>query len=115
MNPVAPKWDLSDLFASPDDPRLSQTLDAVKAEAEAFAHSVRGTLASLSPAELEATLSTWESLHQRAGKPGAFASLRFSTDSSPESGAFLQKIREATTAATLPLLFFPIELAALGV
>ena len=115
MNSAPPTWLLTDLFAGPDDPRLSASLSAAHAAADAFAAAYKGRLADLSPADLAGALAEWESIHQDAGKPGAFASLTFAADASPASGALLQKTREATTAATLPLLFFPIELAALGV
>ena len=34
---VGVQWDLSDLFAGADDPKINETLDASKKDAEAFA------------------------------------------------------------------------------
>lgn len=109
----APTWNLSDLFAAPDDPRILPALEVAKADAEAFALKYRGTVAGFSPEELCVALRHNERIRQEAQKPVVFASLRFSTDASPQNGAFLQAMREKHTAATLPLLEFDIELSQL--
>ena len=111
---AAPQWSLDDLFTGPDDPRIAQTLDAAKADAEAFATRYRGKVAGLSPADLCEAIAAAEALMQSATKPAAFASLRFAADTRPENGALVQSVREQTTSATLPLLFFDVELTALG-
>lgn len=115
MNAPAPVWDLTDLFFSPDDPRLLESLDGARKDAEAFQTRYRGSLERLAPGELAEAIASYEHLQQRAAKAGVYASLLFAADASSESGALLQKVRETTTAATLPLLFFSIELSALGV
>jgi oligoendopeptidase F len=115
LNAAPPTWDLSDLFLTPADPRLLGSLNTVRVGAEAFATRYRGNLASLSPTALAEAIASSEQLQQEASRASAYAALRFAADTSPESGALLQKVREAATAATLPLLFFSIELAALSV
>lgn len=115
MNAAPPTWDLTDLFLSPDDTRLFRSLEAVLQGATDFAARYKGHLESLSPAALAEAIASSEQLLQEANRAGVYAGLRFAADSSPESGAFLQKVREVATTATLPLLFFSIELAALGV
>jgi DHA2 family multidrug resistance protein-like MFS transporter len=42
-------WDLSDLFAGPDDPRLEEALGAARAEAEQLAAAYRGRIADALP------------------------------------------------------------------
>ncbi len=111
--PDAPLWDLSDLFASPDDPRIRETLDLARASAEAFARNYRDRIAELTPAQLWVALAEEEWIRQEAQKPAVYASLRFSADTSPRNGGFLQAMREAHTAATLPLLFCDLELTRL--
>ncbi len=115
MNASPPTWDLSDLFLTPNDPNLLQSLEKVRADADDFSSRYKGHLESLAPAALTEAIARCEHVQQEAGKASAYASLLFAADTSPESGALLQKVREAATAATLPLLFFSIELAALGV
>ncbi len=108
-----PWWDLSDLFAAPDDPRIATILDVARQDAEAFSERFRGKVATFTPDELHSVLQKNERIRQEAQKPGVYASLRFSADTSPENGAFLQSVRERHTAATLPLLFLELELAQL--
>ena len=43
-----PVWDLSDLYAGPDDPRLAADLDRAEADAKAFETRLAGRLAGLS-------------------------------------------------------------------
>ena len=50
-------WDLSDLYASMDDPQLYADLDACDAEADALGAAYRGRIASLAAAELAALIA----------------------------------------------------------
>jgi oligoendopeptidase F len=109
-----PIWDLSDLAAGPDDPQLFLALDVVSHAANAFSTRYQQQLATLSPIELAVAIAEYESLHQRAAKPLSYASLRFAADTAVENGALMQRLREKTTTATLPLLFFSIELGAIN-
>src|SRR5690606_16965750 len=45
-----PEWDLSALYAGPDDPALARDMDQVAAEAAAFAERYEGKLADLDAA-----------------------------------------------------------------
>ena len=54
-----------------------------------------------------------EAIHERLGKAGSFASLRFSTDTAdPERGALLARVQERGTEIETLLLFFELEWAA---
>ena len=106
-----PSWNLQDLFDSPEDPKLAESLTRTTASACAFAQCYQGNIAALSPQALAEALADFEQLQQEAGKPLAYASLLFAADTAPANGAFVQKIREQTTAALLPTLFFSIELS----
>ncbi len=108
-------WDLGDLFAGPDDPRIDETINRAQARAERFQADYKSKIdhPGLTAQTLGAALREYESLSNEAGKPGSFASLLFSTNTGdPACGAFLQKMRERGTALSLPLLFFDLELAA---
>lgn len=109
-----PRWDLSDLYADPGDPRIEQALDDAKIAALAFAQKFQGRIAALDlPAsELAEAIAGYEAVQQQVAKPGAFASLLFAADASEANGSLLQRVRERTTEATLPLLFFELELMA---
>lgn len=111
---LPPRWDLSDLYSDPTDPRIEETLKEAEEAAHSFAARYRGKIATLSSEELASALKEGEALQERTALPGTYASLRFAADTSAEAGAFLQKVRERTTAAAMPLLFFDVELTALG-
>ena len=109
------RWDLGDLFAGIDDPRIPATLEAVKQRAEQFQLDYKGTINSpdLSAGRLLAAIREYEAIELDGTKPIAYASLLYSTDTSdPSKGAFLQKMREQATALSMPTLFFTLELAA---
>ncbi len=107
-------WDLSDLFAGPDDPKIEATLKASAERAAAFARDYQGRIdrPGLTAATLAQALREYEALWQEAGKPGTYARLRFSADTSDTSrGALMAKVQEQTTRLSLPLVFFKLELA----
>ncbi len=107
-------WDLSDLFASPDDPQIDAALKASAERAAAFARDYQGKIDSptLTAHTLASAIREYESLWQEAGKPGTYARLRFSADTSDTGrGALLSKVQEETTRLSLPLVFFKLELA----
>ena len=47
-------WDLADLYAGMDDPRLDADLNVCDAEADALGEAYRGRIAGLTAAELAA-------------------------------------------------------------
>ncbi len=107
------RWDLSDLFTSPNDPRMLETLAAVQQEAEGFAEHYKGKIAELSPTRLAEAIRIFERLEQTMARTASYAGLRFAADTAPENGALLQKIREQVTSASIPMLFFDVELRTL--
>lgn len=104
-------WDLSALFSGLDDPKIEEAWKAGEAEAEAFAGDYRDKVADLSPDELAKAIARLETLYQTLAKPIGYASLRHATDSgSPEIGAFYQSQIERSTALSVKLMFFELEL-----
>ncbi|MDX1933741.1 MAG: M3 family oligoendopeptidase [Capsulimonadales bacterium] len=108
-----PRWNLSDLFTGPDDPRMFARLTALKEEAERFSGRYKGRIAELTPAELAEAMVEYERMDQDLTRTASYSRLRFAADTAPENGALLQKVRELATAASVPLLFFDVELRAL--
>lgn len=107
-------WDLGDLFAGPDDPRLDETLRASATRASAFASTYEGKLDTpdLTAQTLGAALTEYEALWQAAAAPGMYARLRFSADTGDAArGALLSRVQEEMTRLSLPLTFFRLELA----
>jgi oligoendopeptidase F len=113
----SPSWNLSDLFCGPDDPRIDETLVQATEDAAALAARSRGRIAALAaddPAALADILRGYEAIQQTLAKPSSYASLRFAAETTAENGAFLQRVRERVTAATVLTLFLNDELTNLG-
>jgi 7,8-dihydro-6-hydroxymethylpterin-pyrophosphokinase len=61
-------WDLSDLFGGADDPRINETLDQARQEAEAFAQRFRGTINVPGGPEASVLLAALQRIEQAAGR-----------------------------------------------
>ncbi len=106
-------WNLSDLFSSPDDPRIEQTLTSCMSRAVKFQETYQGKINTpdLTAATLVAAIKEYESISQELAKPHVYASLRFSADTSdPANGAFLQKMMEKDTEISIPVIFFSLDI-----
>ena len=109
-------WALEDLYESPDDPRLGADLAHAKQQAEAFAASYRGKIASgqLDGSGLAAALAEYEALSALASRPSFYASLLFAAETQNQAAQQLvQRTREAATETSNLTLFFALELIAL--
>nr|WP_240791037.1 M3 family oligoendopeptidase [Roseomonas sp. AR75] len=106
-----PSWDLSDLYASPEDPRLASDLDAAEAEAKAFSAAHAGKVASLSGDTLAEAIATYEKIEERLGRAMSYAQLVFSADAQDAAnGRFYQTMQERVTVISSHLLFLTLEL-----
>jgi oligoendopeptidase F len=104
------RWDLSHLYASPDDPGIEGDLDGAHAAAVAFAERYRGRVAALSAVELARAVDELEALQEPAARAGSFAGLVFAADTlTPRHGALLQHVQERGTEIRNALLFFELE------
>jgi oligoendopeptidase F len=109
------EWDLSDLYGTPDDPRLEADLDEAAAAASAFRERYHGRLAGLNAAELAEATAELERIEAIVDRAGTFAMLRFTADTSdPARGALAQRVRERATSIQTELLFFELEWAAVA-
>jgi oligoendopeptidase F len=106
-----PAWDLSDLYASAEDPRLAADLDAAEAEAKAFESAHLGKVASLGAEALSAAIGTYEAIEERLGRAMSYAQLVFSADAQDAAnGRFYQTIQERVTTISSHLIFLTLEL-----
>jgi oligoendopeptidase F len=104
------RWDLSHLYAGPDDPKIEADLAGAHAAATAFAERYRGRVAALGAAELARAVDELEALQAPAARAGAFAGLLFAADTqTPRHGALLQHVQERGTEIRNALLFFELE------
>ena len=107
-----PSWDLSDLYSDIEAPELEEDLTSMAAQAAAFEKKYKGRIvrSDVTADLLRCALEAYESLLQSQYKPGAFASLLFSTDTADSRrGALLQRTREVGSAAAKHLIFFDLE------
>lgn len=111
-----PSWDLSELYDGVDDPRIDQDLQTALSNAQAFESTYRGKVcrAEITPAELRKALDDYEHLLRQQSKPGSYASLHYSTDTTDTArGALTQRVREVGSQISTHLIFFDLELAKL--
>src|SRR5664279_6581895 len=106
-----PRWDLRDLYPSPDSPRLAHDLERAEAEARAFAASHAGRLAEHSGAALSEAIADYERIEEVLGRAMSYAQLLFSGDSNdPAIGRFYQSMNERVTTISSDMIFFTLEL-----
>jgi oligoendopeptidase F len=106
-------WNLESLV----DGEAEAGVDRLLAEAEALADELatsRGQVAGFDAEALDAHMRRLADLHDRLGRAGAYASLRFAVDTADAPvGALMQRVQERSTAIGTRLLFFDLEWAAL--
>ena len=113
-----PVWDLTDLYAGVDDPRIETDMDAVCQQAIAFEAKYKGSIATndLTAAHLLAALQAYEALLAAEYLPQSFAQLHYSTDTTDTArGALLQKTREFGSSVSIHLVFFDLEIGQIPV
>jgi oligoendopeptidase F len=106
-------WDLSDLYAGPDDPRLGEEVEGAAAAAATFRERYHGKVAALDATELAAAVAEHERIESAIHRAFAFAHLRFATNmADAERGALVARLQERAAALETQLLFFGLEWAA---
>ncbi len=105
------RWNLSDLFASHDDPRIEATLDECRAWAEAFSLRCRGKIAAgMDAKELCDALRGLEEIEDSLSRVASFASLLYAADSArAEYQDLEQRVEQRVTEIRNLLLFFELE------
>jgi oligoendopeptidase F len=110
------RWDLSELYQGPDDPRIEADLAEARRLAETFAQTYRGKIASgeLDGPALARALAEYEALSEIEHRPSFYASLLFAADTQDSKAQQLvQRTREVSTETANLLVFFALELIAL--
>lgn len=109
---ATPSWDLSDLFASTNDPALKDTWDHQNKRADAFAKKYRGKVTdATTPEAVLAIIQGYESILEQASKPEIYACLVVSAENTPENSAFENKMRQEMISLSQKLLFFELDLS----
>ena len=102
------RWNLSDLY--PDTQALKADLKRAREEAEGFAQTYRGKVATLSPEAFVEAIRAFERIQEQLGRAYTYAYLTWATATDvPEHGALLQEVREQYAQIMQELLFFELE------
>lgn len=106
------RWDLRPLLDGADAAR--SLLEAGLAQARAFEHRYRGTLAAMTPAELATALGELAAIDNILSRVGSYAHLREATDvSNPENRDLSSAVDRGMVEAGNTLRFFDLEWLAL--
>jgi oligoendopeptidase F len=106
-----PVWNLGDLYAGADDPRIDAELEEVDRAAGELEAAYKGKLPELDGEGLADMLERYEAIEDRIGRVSSFAQLLFAADrDNPMVGRFYQGIQERVTAIGTKLLFVTLEL-----
>jgi oligoendopeptidase F len=106
------RWDLSDLYASPTDPKIEATLAHSLERAIEFEAEYRGRVASLEPHEFAVMMRELEEDEDAAARPEVYAYLLHSQNThDPAAGRLLARVREASAERASHGVFFTLELA----
>jgi len=108
-------WDLSDLYASIDDPELENDKEKVRNLAKDFSDKYKGRVSDLTAEEHAESLNEYEEIAQLAGKIGSYAQLKWSTNTEdPALGKLLQEARELGSEISQTLVFYSVEWLKVG-
>ena len=107
------RWDLSDLYAAHDDPRIDLTIKDCYARAERFADRFRALMQdreTLTAESLLQGLRELEIIYESLGRVGSYAGLLYAADTAkPEYQDLTQRVEQRSTEVRNLLLFFELE------
>ena len=111
---LATGWDLGPLVGGEDGAGAERLLQEAGERAISFAATYAGRVAELDRTGLRTAMLELAAIDDLVGRAGAYASLRFATDTAdPTRGALLQRVQEQATQIETKLLFFELEWAAI--
>src|SRR6059058_3025007 len=106
------RLNLRDLFTSPDDPRIEQTLAREIERAKAFEAKYRGKVATLESKAFAAMMRELEDYEKSSAKPEVYAYMLHSENTQDTAaGRLLARVREAGAERSSHMVFFLLELA----
>src|SRR5919204_91262 len=106
------RWNLGDLFASPDDLRIEESLQRDLERAKAFEARYKGTVAALEPKAFAAMMRELADYEEAAALPEVYAYMLHSQNTQDHAaGRLLARVREAAAERGVHMVFFALELA----
>ncbi len=108
------RWNLTDLFASAEDPKIEANLSRELERARQFEKTYRGKVASLDPQAFATMMDELAEYEESAARPEVYAYMLHSQDTQDHSaGRLLARVREASAERGSHMVFFSLELAQL--
>ena len=106
------RWDLTELFSSPSDPRIEQALAESLDAAREFESRYRGRVSKLSPDDFALMMATLAAMAERSALTGTYAGLLHALNTAdPPAGRLLARVEEAGAERGRHTVFFNLELA----
>src|SRR5256886_2328934 len=106
------RWNLTDLFASPEDPQIEAALERELERAQAFEARYKGKVGTLEPPAFAAMMRELGEYEESAAKPEVYAYMLHSQDTQDHAaGRLLARVREAGAERGSLMVFFALELA----
>ncbi len=107
-----PRWDLTTLYASPEDPDLWEDVNTIKELSSRFQSNYKLRVNALSGDELFTAFQQEGQIHKMVAKISLYAHLSFAADTRNNSvKKMLSRWEEAQSEISQTLLFFNLELA----
>ncbi len=108
---VLPVWNLVDLYATTDSPRLRSDLSEVDRAARGFEQRFKGKLAELPGEEFGRAIGEYEKISETLSRLSSYAQLLHAGNmTDPEIGRFYQTMQERVTDISSRTLFFALEI-----
>jgi len=110
----AVRWDLAELFGSPEDPAIERVLADALEFARSFEERYKGRVAELTPSEFTTMMEELEAHYVASSKPSLYAHLLHTQDTrDPAAGRLIARMREAGAERGRHMVFFGLEVAKL--
>lgn len=112
MKHMPPRWDLTPLYQSIDDPQIGKDLSAAAMQARRFALRGQGKIATMRPADFGRMIADYDKLNAKTDKLDAFAEMVYTADMSDKRNiAFYEKTQARTNGILGKTDFFESEIA----
>lgn len=106
-----PTWNLSDLYPSPDSPKVEADFKDAQKKATAFVAAYAKAFPKISGDKLAQALADYEVLQDKLGRIASYAQLLYSGDmSNAKYAQFYQNTHERVNALSTQLLFFGLAI-----
>src|SRR5439155_3675100 len=108
------RWSLSDLFASPDDPKIEAALARDLERAKAFEATYKGKVATLAPKPFAAMMRELADYEDSSTRAEVYVYMLHSENTQDNAaGRLLARVREASAERGSHMVFFALEVAQL--